>query len=1489
MPIMVAQQPTTAPGGSFGLPSRVSNNSRTDDSGSGAEGPARKRQQKAPVESNLSYRRPTNAVTASKVGVDRRTSLTARRRSVREQKAPLGPRPPDFVPTKSDNLRYPTHANALDDGSSSMINSLPGQSTHVDTSVPRPPDSQENRLGTADPNAGAFDFIPSVSFDELHSSITSNDYGLDSFPAPAGGAGVDVNSNTGRLPRKIDGHADHTRLARQTSESNGTRFERSGSLLRQHKDSDQTSGPTKDPKTADPQSASLSLRSRRQSHYHPTNTPAMPRAPRKSIGPGVIDTDFSVRAAQRRRPSMAANEPRALESESRGRAAVPSNPVQPATTGGATREIKPLSTSRSIKAKSLQPPPRTANESLSPPSTTPDGHRSTSLNMIRSPGKSPAWRANTPSSSSKRLSVMPIHATGLGARTISPTDARRIKRMSMLPDPPPMPTTPQTPQQDPFTAPRSLAQSPSIIPRKSVTPSSSRTTPEPNRKSYSSGVSTSSNTTYNSARTSTGSLQPRLSQNLSITRLPAPKPCNLHGPTGEEEDVPPVPAIPKAYESPKEPVDLRASAMRKSSLPLDLSSAASSSSAENALAAFEWNVAPRSGREPRDTRGLTVGSNSDAEGAGNGHPGMSRKNSKLVRLPPLNVLPLSTPTVAKVAALREPSVTTVEGKITPTQKKGPAKTPSTPMTASKATFFPKNQRADDNGASSYTRSNSSTQMKRSDSNSTRPPSTSAFGLPGNESTLSGRQIVTPHVPSSIPRSSGEHNDLRRKYSSEQCLSGLGTEPRIMRLNGPRAQTSDKVARDDILNQNGSASELDTPTSGMSLRRKLSQTFKRSSSKASQRSFDQESDHPPHPPKHDNMPPPKLPASATMNAARAPNTNSPTKSSWHLESRRRKSSAASLISGHERTRSDSWSTGNSTRVSSKEVLPVVEATNLPVTAAKTASSILSPMHKILGSKSSLHSLKAKQGEHSLDRDDMAAEDEMKKLASKRKDFEVAAKEVDELRRRATAKDRVTPAQTLRAVQLNIFERGEIVDYKDIYFCGAQSAKKHIGDLNAQNGNFGYDDERGDYNIVGGDHLAYRYEIIDVLGKGSFGQVVRCVDHKTGGLVAVKIIRNKKRFHQQALVEVNILQKLREWDPNSKHGMVSFTQSFYFRGHLCISTELLGMNLYEFIKSNDFRGFSLKLIRRFTKQLLNSLVLLKSHSVIHCDLKPENVLLAHPIHSEIKVIDFGSSCFEDEKVYTYIQSRFYRSPEVILGMSYGMPIDIWSLGCILAELFTGYPIFPGENEQEQLACIMEVFGPPEKHLIEKSTRKKLFFDSMGKPRLTVSSKGKRRRPSSKSLQQVLKCEDEAFLDFITRCLRWDPERRLKPDEALRHEFIMGTKLITRSRARQTGLESSVKRVSTAQTHATSRPLPEPPVTSLKVGATAKSREVPTSSPSKGSVVKRHSTINGIQPAIGVKRSSTGAAIGSNLPRVAPRSASTKSELATAAAAAATISRR
>ena len=222
------------------------------------------------------------------------------------------------------------------------------------------------------------------------------------------------------------------------------------------------------------------------------------------------------------------------------------------------------------------------------------------------------------------------------------------------------------------------------------------------------------------------------------------------------------------------------------------------------------------------------------------------------------------------------------------------------------------------------------------------------------------------------------------------------------------------------------------------------------------------------------------------------------------------------------------------------------------------------------------------------------------------------------------------------------------------------------------NHGYDDERGDYNTVMHDHIGYRYEVLSELGKGSFGQVVKCYDYKTQTCCALKIIRNKKRFHQQALIEVKLLEHLRDNDPEEQYNMVKTLDYFYFRNHLCITFECLSITLYEFIKNNNFQGLSLGLIRRFAIQLLASLRYLRKHRIIHCDLKPENILLKAPNKSVrysdcrwtcgsflnafdderalslraqgIKMIDFGSSCFEDERVYTYIQSRFYRSPEV-----------------------------------------------------------------------------------------------------------------------------------------------------------------------------------------------------------------------------------------------------
>lgn len=149
-------------------------------------------------------------------------------------------------------------------------------------------------------------------------------------------------------------------------------------------------------------------------------------------------------------------------------------------------------------------------------------------------------------------------------------------------------------------------------------------------------------------------------------------------------------------------------------------------------------------------------------------------------------------------------------------------------------------------------------------------------------------------------------------------------------------------------------------------------------------------------------------------------------------------------------------------------------------------------------------------------------------------------------------------------------------------------------------------------------------------------------------------------------------------------------FVFREHLCIVFEQLSINLYELIKQNKFKGLSLTLIRCFLFQILNALKLLARVSVIHCDLKPENILLELGNLPHIKVIDFGSACLENQTVYSYIQSRFYRSPEVLLGQKYGAPIDIWSLGCIAAELFLGLPLFPGNSEYNQLFKIMDMLG-------------------------------------------------------------------------------------------------------------------------------------------------------------------------------------------------------
>ncbi|KAL8852183.1 MAG: hypothetical protein Q9221_002893 [Calogaya cf. arnoldii] len=1506
-----------AVGEDYSFHSKPAGRTSMDNGDIAADGKPSKRFQKSSTEGNFALRRPgPDAFTASSPDV--RSNLGSRRRQpVKDQK---GPQPPASALHSSPSKRV-SYFNAQ-----RAAGTAPQQHSRQ-TSANRPPSYQfgsANREEDKDnsDNSTSLDFLPSVNFDDFHASLTSDEPSVALFPksgygtpglqeSPFPNSGHDNRSGT-RVPLRAAGSTDTV-----------SRIGRTGSLLRRHNSQSKAA-------TSSSETGSISITSevpggspsRRQQLAPPSSSINVFRSPRKSVGPGVMARDLSA----------------GLESNLRPRRGIPddfhsSSPLKPSNNIPTPRNpggnSAAASVARQNKTKSLHLPSGSLQDPFASPLHTPDSTLSSFIGG-RSPGRPTLQRTTTPSSG-KRMSVMPnsAHATGLAARTISPTDARRLKRMSVMPNAPPMPYTPPTPQPENTMFPEPSAPSPALAPRKSLTPTSSRTTPEHNRKSYSSGISNSSTTSYNSCQSSIGPV--RMSQTISASRLPMLKTRHDPLPTGAEEGVPPVPAIPKAYESPKTEMEQPFFASRKSSLANDTLSVHSLSTADGIPTPSTDNETlniPRKG-SMKKSRPSDVGSASETRPNIISNRDANRRTLQPLRLPPMNLLPLSLPTAAKIAALYDGSGSMDRGSITPPPRVCPKGIPSTPMTASRASFFAKSQQNEEPmPVMNRLRSSSSHHALRSESSSHNGGNSSASTVTDVRDG-GGRAAISPFISSSLPKTGGHFGYLRRDQTAAGVDSGPTSVSRPSRMTaGARYQMNQRVTQGESSTvEHPSPVDTGTPSFGTSIRRKLSMTRKRSGSKSQSRAGS-EDDAPPKPPKHDNMPPPRLPASATWNGPLMP---SPSPTHIHkLDPARRKASNP-ITPTIDRTRSFTWTSDGSPQKSSTPS----ESAAASAVAKRTLRGTLEGGFQTSNSMSLKEFLKeAKNVESQLDRDDQQAEDEMKKLASKRKDTENAAKELDALQKRATVKERVSTSQALRMAQLNIFERGEIIDYRDIYFCGLDTAKKHVGDLSAETANFGYDDERGDYNIVKGDHLAYRYEIIDILGKGSFGQVVRCIDHRTGGLVAIKIIRNKKRFHQQALVEVDILQKLRDWDPRKKYSMVQFTQSFYFRGHLCISTELLGMNLYEFIKCHEFRGFSLKLIRRFAKQLLNSLVLLKSHKVIHCDLKPENILLAHPARSEIKVIDFGSSCMENEKVYTYIQSRFYRSPEVILGMTYGMPIDMWSLGCILAELLTGYPIFPGENEQEQLACIMEVFGPPEKHLIEKSTRKKLFFDSLGKPRLTVSSKGKRRRPSSKTLQQALKCEDENFLDFITKCLRWDPERRLKPDEAIYHEFITGAKPVSKafnaasrtfappqqaptrtaqSQTMSTTTNSPAKRLTSIQTPSTIggiRPLPDPPSTAIKVNASNPANAINrnrdavstnnTASPSKAAATashnKRQSAVNNLQQGnngIGIKRTMTGTAIGgsaaaggSALPRVQTqgmRSVSGKPDLAVAGATA------
>ena len=301
------------------------------------------------------------------------------------------------------------------------------------------------------------------------------------------------------------------------------------------------------------------------------------------------------------------------------------------------------------------------------------------------------------------------------------------------------------------------------------------------------------------------------------------------------------------------------------------------------------------------------------------------------------------------------------------------------------------------------------------------------------------------------------------------------------------------------------------------------------------------------------------------------------------------------------------------------------------------------------------------------------------------------------------------------QLSLYELKEILEYPEVYYVGA-SVEKLEADMSEGAVNYGFDDDKQHYLISKHDHIAYRYKYMRQAGTGTFGNALECLDCKTGELCVVKVVRNESQCRHQSDVELRTLGVIANNDPDSDAPVVKMHESFEFRGHTCLVFEMLDRSVSDLLESPRGRqGLPITVVRPLMRACLEALDFLHGIGVIHCDLKPENLLLEledpFKLKARLKVIDFNTSTTVDSDFFLYIQTRFYRSPEVILGAYYGTGIDIWSFGACLVEMLTGQPLFAGEDEADMLACMMEVCGPPAPALFDSATQSHNYFTEDG----------------------------------------------------------------------------------------------------------------------------------------------------------------------------------
>jgi len=336
----------------------------------------------------------------------------------------------------------------------------------------------------------------------------------------------------------------------------------------------------------------------------------------------------------------------------------------------------------------------------------------------------------------------------------------------------------------------------------------------------------------------------------------------------------------------------------------------------------------------------------------------------------------------------------------------------------------------------------------------------------------------------------------------------------------------------------------------------------------------------------------------------------------------------------------------------------------------------------------------------------------------------------------------------------------------------------------------DDEDGHLSYKLGDIIEnenFRYKILATLGEGTFGKVVKVKELNTDQVLALKIIKNVDKYREAAKLEVNVLEKLQEKDPQGKFLCGKMLSWFNYWGHMCLLFELLGLSVFDFLKENNYHPYPLDQVRHIIYQLCHSVKFLHECRLTHTDLKPENILFCSSDweisynarkrkdvrkvkNTEVRLIDFGSATFDWEHHSKVVSTRHYRAPEVILELGWSQPCDIWSIGCIAFELYLGFTLFQTHDNREHLAMMEKILGPMPQSMVRRTKTKyfqggRLLWDEH-------SSAGKYVRENCKGIknyQQSDADDHENLFDLIKSMLIYEPTERIGLDQVLRHPFF------------------------------------------------------------------------------------------------------------------------